>query len=51
MEVVRIGKERLGEASDVLARAFQDDPAWVWLMPDETAAPGCCRGSSGSAST
>ena len=34
MEVVRIGKERLGEASDVLARAFQDDPAWVWLMPD-----------------
>ncbi len=34
MEVVRIGKERLGEASDVLARAFQDDPAWVWLLPD-----------------
>ena len=35
MEVVRIGKERLGEASDVLARAFHDDPAWVWLLPDE----------------
>ena len=34
MEVVRIGKERLQEASDVLARAFQDDPAWVWLVPD-----------------
>jgi ribosomal protein S18 acetylase RimI-like enzyme len=34
MEVVRIGKERLGEASDVLARAFHDDPAWVWLLPD-----------------
>ncbi len=34
MEVVRIGKERLGEASDVLARAFHDDPAWVWLVPD-----------------
>ena len=34
MEVVRIGKERLGEASDVLARAFHDDPAWVWLIPD-----------------
>ena len=34
MEVVRIGKDRLGEASDVLARAFQDDPAWVWLIPD-----------------
>ncbi len=25
---------RLGEASDVLARAFQEDPAWVWLIPD-----------------
>jgi ribosomal protein S18 acetylase RimI-like enzyme len=34
MEVVRIGKERYGEASDVLARAFFDDPAWVWLLPD-----------------
>src|SRR5436853_7335516 len=34
MEVVRIGKERYGEASDVLARAFFDDPAWVWLIPD-----------------
>jgi ribosomal protein S18 acetylase RimI-like enzyme len=34
MEVVRIGKERFGEASDVLARAFHDDPAWVWLVPD-----------------
>jgi ribosomal protein S18 acetylase RimI-like enzyme len=34
MEVVRIGKERFGEASEVLARAFQDDPAWVWLVPD-----------------
>src|SRR5436190_18501779 len=34
MEVVRIGKERFGEASDVLARAFFDDPAWVWLLPD-----------------
>jgi ribosomal protein S18 acetylase RimI-like enzyme len=34
MEVVRIGKERYSEASDVLARAFFDDPAWVWLLPD-----------------
>jgi ribosomal protein S18 acetylase RimI-like enzyme len=34
MEVVRIGKERYGEASDVLARAFFYDPAWVWLVPD-----------------
>ena len=34
MEVVRLERDRLGEASDVLARAFQDDPAWVWLLPD-----------------
>jgi len=34
MDVVRLERERLGEASDVLARAFQDDPAWVWLIPD-----------------
>src|SRR5216117_54428 len=32
MEVVRIGKERYGEASEVLARAFFDDPAWVWPL-------------------
>ena len=36
MEIVRLERERLGEASDVLARAFQDDPAWVWLFPDAT---------------
>ena len=35
MEVVRLERERLGEASDVLARAFQNDPAWVWLIPDD----------------
>ncbi len=29
-----IDPDRLGEASDVLARAFLDDPAWVWLIPD-----------------
>jgi ribosomal protein S18 acetylase RimI-like enzyme len=34
MEVVRLEREQLGEASDVLARAFHDDPAWVWLIPD-----------------
>ncbi|HVC86906.1 MAG TPA: GNAT family N-acetyltransferase [Gaiellaceae bacterium] len=32
MDVVRLERERLGEASDVLARAFHDDPAWVWLI-------------------
>jgi ribosomal protein S18 acetylase RimI-like enzyme len=35
MEVVRLEDNRLGEASDVLARAFQSDPAWVWLIPDD----------------
>ena len=34
MEIVRLERERLQEASDVLARAFHDDPAWVWLIPD-----------------
>ena len=34
MEVVRIGRDQLGDASDVLARAFLHDPAWVWLIPD-----------------
>jgi ribosomal protein S18 acetylase RimI-like enzyme len=35
VEVVRLERSRLGEASDVLARAFQTDPAWVWLIPDD----------------
>ena len=35
MEIVRLDDARLGDASDVLARAFHDDPAWVWLFPDE----------------
>ena len=34
MEIVRLERDRLGEASDVLARAFADDPAWTWLFPD-----------------
>jgi ribosomal protein S18 acetylase RimI-like enzyme len=34
MEIVRLERSRRREASDVLARAFQDDPAWVWLFPD-----------------
>lgn len=35
MDVVRLGPERIPEASAVLARAFQDDPAWQWVLPDE----------------
>ncbi len=32
---MRLEREQLGVASDVLARAFHDDPAWVWLVPDD----------------
>jgi ribosomal protein S18 acetylase RimI-like enzyme len=35
VEIVRLDESRLGEASAVLARAFHDDPAWVWLISDE----------------
>ena len=34
MDVVRLRDDQLDEASVVLARAFHDDPAWVWLIPD-----------------
>jgi ribosomal protein S18 acetylase RimI-like enzyme len=34
MEVVRLPADRLGEASVMLARAFQDDPAWAWVLPN-----------------
>jgi ribosomal protein S18 acetylase RimI-like enzyme len=35
MEIVRLRDDQLAEASDVLARAFHADPAWLWLIPDE----------------
>jgi ribosomal protein S18 acetylase RimI-like enzyme len=34
VQIVRLERSRLDEASAVLARAFFDDPAWVWLLPD-----------------
>jgi ribosomal protein S18 acetylase RimI-like enzyme len=34
VNVVRLSTEQLGEASTVLARAFQDDPAWGWVLPN-----------------
>ena len=34
VDIVRLRPEQLGEASAVLARAFQDDPAWAWVLPD-----------------
>jgi ribosomal protein S18 acetylase RimI-like enzyme len=34
VEIIRLDRSRLDEASEVLARAFHEDPAWVWLIPD-----------------
>jgi ribosomal protein S18 acetylase RimI-like enzyme len=34
VEIVRLGADRYGEASSVLAAAFQDDPAWGWVLPN-----------------
>ena len=34
MDVVRLRDDQIDEASAVLSRAFVDDPAWVWLLPD-----------------
>ena len=33
MDIARMRPEQLGAASAVLARAFQDDPAWAWVLP------------------
>ena len=34
MEIVRLRADQVGEASEMLARAFQDDPAWEWVLPN-----------------
>ena len=34
MEIVRLRDDQVAEAAVVLARAFQDDPAWVWMLPE-----------------
>jgi ribosomal protein S18 acetylase RimI-like enzyme len=34
VEVVRLPQSGLRDASEMLARAFQDDPAWEWVIPD-----------------
>ena len=34
MEIVRLRDDQLREAAVVLARAFHDDPAWIWMLPD-----------------
>jgi ribosomal protein S18 acetylase RimI-like enzyme len=33
MEIVRLRSDQVDEASEMLARAFQDDPAWEWVLP------------------
>jgi len=34
MEIVRLEPGRVEEVSAMLARAFQEDPAWAWVLPD-----------------
>ena len=34
VDVVRLQPSELRAASVVLARAFHDDPAWIWVFPD-----------------
>jgi ribosomal protein S18 acetylase RimI-like enzyme len=34
VEIVRLRSDQICEASAVLARAFHDDPAWGWVLPD-----------------
>jgi ribosomal protein S18 acetylase RimI-like enzyme len=33
VEIVRLRADQVPEAAAVLARAFQDDPAWSWVLP------------------
>ena len=34
MEIVKLRPDQAANASAVLARAFHDDPAWGWVLPD-----------------
>jgi ribosomal protein S18 acetylase RimI-like enzyme len=34
MRVVPLERRQLGDACATLARAFQEDPAWGWVLPD-----------------
>jgi len=36
IEVAHLAPNQVGEAGQVLGRAFQDDPFWMWLLPDES---------------
>jgi GNAT superfamily N-acetyltransferase len=34
VEILRLEADQVDEASTMLARAFQDDPAWEWVLPN-----------------
>jgi ribosomal protein S18 acetylase RimI-like enzyme len=34
--VVQLARTQVKDAGEVLARAFQDDPIWLWVQPDES---------------
>lgn len=35
VNVTRVGRQDIGPAGDTMARAFLDDPVFVWAFPDE----------------
>jgi ribosomal protein S18 acetylase RimI-like enzyme len=35
VQIVRLEPGQVDAVSAMLARAFQDDPAWAWVLPDE----------------
>ncbi len=36
IEVTELGPDQVGEAGQVLARAFHDDPFEMWILPDDS---------------
>lgn len=36
IEVTQLAPDQVGEAGQVLARAFQEDPYWSWVLPDKS---------------
>ena len=42
-EVVKLANHQIGEAGEVLGRAFYDDPFAVYVEPDDAKRPGSLR--------
>ncbi len=42
-EVVQLPQTQVGEAGEVLGRAFHDDPLWRWFLPEERKRAGRLR--------